>query len=61
MDLPLCKGTLLDLDFLIQQRKLIIPTDELGAKDVAFIDDDVKFFLLPDAFLDFTTILRSII
>ena len=51
LNLALVQGALLDLDLLIQERKLVIAANELRSKDVALIDDDVVLFLLPEALL----------
>ena len=51
LQLALVQGALLNLDFLIQQRKLVIAPDELRAQDVPLTNHNVILLLLPQLLL----------
>mmetsp|Transcript_12902 Transcript_12902/g.46367 ORF Transcript_12902/g.46367 Transcript_12902/m.46367 type:complete len:563 (-) Transcript_12902:351-2039(-) len=51
LNLPLVQDALLYLDLLVQQRELVVASDELRPEDVAVVDDDVVLLLLPRALL----------
>ena len=46
LDLALRQDGRLDLDLLVQQRELVVPAYELGAEDVAIVDDARELLLL---------------
>ena len=46
LDLALRQDGPLDLDLLVQQRELVVPAYELGAEDVAIVDDARELLLL---------------